>query len=243
MGLNASVVVFSFAIILIGFTTAGDLQTVDYEKGAIFFHGLKEGYNTMDLLAAFFFSSTILHILKNRQKDTSSTPKGYINLALYASVIAAFLLAVVYMGFSYLAAIHAGSLDVTGKDELLSAITMKLAGGYGGLLVCITVTLACLTTAIALISAFTDFMQKEVFQDRVGYEAILGGALLFTFIVSTFEFTAISAFLGPILQICYPGLIVLTILNIAYRLKQFKPIKTPVFLAFVLSTCFFILEN
>lgn len=145
------------------------------------------------------------------------------------------MLAAIYVGFSYLAAFHGSDFGFLGKDELLAAITMRIAGDYAGALVCITIALACLTTAIALISAFTDFMQKEVFHEKISYEATLTGALLLTFFVSTFEFTGISTFLGPILQICYPGLIILTFLNMAYRLKDFKPIKLPVFGAFALS--------
>jgi LIVCS family branched-chain amino acid:cation transporter len=222
-------------IILIGLFTAPDIQSVDLTNMNTFLHGLKEGYNTMDLLAAFFFSSTILNILRTRLKEDGSRPRNYMKVAMQASVIGGVLLVTIYVGFSYLAAFHGGNLNVDGKDELLAAITMNLAGVHAGLLVCVTIGLACLTTAIALISAFTDYMQKEVFNERVSYQAVLVGALLLTFFISTFEFTGISAFLGPVLQICYPGLIVLTILNIAFCLFNFKPIKLPVFIAFAVS--------
>lgn len=223
-------------IIIMGFFAAPDVQSIDQSNMTVFLKGLKEGYNTMDLLAAFFFSSTILNILRRRLKENTSASPLYINTALRASLVGAFLLAVIYVGFSYLAAFHGNHLDINGKDELLAAITMRIAGPHAGIFVCITIALACLTTAIALISAFTDFIQKEVFKEKISYEITLVGALLLTFFVSTFEFTGISAFLGPILQICYPGLIVLTFLNITFRLKNFKPIKIPVFFAFILST-------
>ena len=112
---------------------------------------------------------------------------------------------------------------------------MKIAGPYAGMLVCVAIALACLTTAIALISSFTDFIQREVFHEKISYEITLIGALLLTFFVSTFEFTGISLFLWPILQIFYPGLIALTFLNIAYKLTGFNTIKTPVFLTFALA--------
>jgi len=227
------------AVILIGFLTSHEALPIDHSNMHVFLHGLKEGYNTMDLLAAFFFSSTILTVLRERSVE----PKQGIRMALRASLFGALLLAVVYAGFSYLAAFHGGQFEITGKDELLAAITLKIAGPYAGLLVCITIAFACLTTAIALISAFTDFVQKEVFKEKVSYGVTLVGALLITFVVSTFEFTGISAFLGPILQICYPGLIVLTLLNIAYRLKNFAPIKVPVFGAFILSALFYFLSG
>lgn len=215
-------------IIAIGLFTSPDMQKAEQTKLAMFFHGLKEGYNTMDLLAAFFFSSSILNSLR---KHTN-----YISTALRASVVGAILLATIYIGFSYLAAFHGGGLDQIGKDELLSALTLKIAGKNAGLLVCITIAFACLTTAIALISSFADFFQKEIFKEKVSYKTTLIGSLLITFFISTFEFSGISAYLGPLLEICYPGLILLTFLNIAYRLKNFKPIKVPVFLAFGLST-------
>ena len=213
-----------------GLIAPPETQALSETNGAVFMHGLKEGYNTMDLLAAFFFSSTILSLLRMRE-DNGRT----IQTAIRASVIGATLLALIYIGFSYLAAFHGQELGISGKDQLLAAITMKIAGPKAGILVCITIALACLTTAIALISAFTDFIQKEIFREKVSYEATLIGSLLLTFFVSTFEFTGISAFLGPVLQICYPGLIVLTLLNIAHRMKSFNPIKIPVSIVFGLS--------
>ena len=122
-------------------------------------------------------------------------------------------------------------------------MTLKIAGPYAGILVCIAIALACLTTAIALISSFTDFMQREVFKGRISYEITLIAALILTFFVSTFEFTGISAFLWPILQICYPGLIVLTFLNIAHKLTGFKPLKVPVFLTFMASAIVYFMQN
>lgn len=224
------------AIIMIGLMTAPEIQNMNQIEGSVFLHGLKEGYNTMDLLAAFFFSSTILNILRMRLKENETTSNAYIQTALRGSIIGAILLATIYVGFSYLAAFHGSQLTISGKEELLAAITMRIAGAHAGILVCFTIALACLTTAIALISAFTDFFQKEVFHQKISYEMTLIGGLLLTFFISTFEFTGISAFLGPVLQICYPGLIVLTLFNIAYRLKDFKPVKTPVFFTFALST-------
>jgi branched-chain amino acid:cation transporter, LIVCS family len=221
-------------IIAIGLWTASPAQTIPESNFNVFLYGLKEGYNTMDLLAAFFFSSTIVNILRSSSDKKNS--QQYLTTAFRASLIGALLLALVYVGFSYLASFHAQDLSDKNQDELLTAITLKIAGSYGGALACITIAMACLTTAIALISSFTDFVQKEVFKEKIRYEILLIASLLITFFVSTFEFTGIATFLGPVLQVFYPGLIVLTFLNIAYRLKNIKPIKVPVFAAFTLST-------
>jgi branched-chain amino acid:cation transporter, LIVCS family len=217
-------------IIPMGLFSAQESKSVDDSPLSIFLYGLKEGYNTMDLLASFFFSSAILTMLRLKCKDS------YISTAMRASIVGTLLLAAVYMCFSTLASYHGSHLSSEAKDGLLAAISYKVGGPYGGLLACITIAMACFTTAIALITAFTDFIQKEVFKEKISYEVTLIGSLIITFIVSTFEFTGISAFLGPVLEICYPGLIVLTFLNIAHRLFQFQPVKVPVFGAFAVST-------
>lgn len=222
-------------IIFIGLLIAPEAPSVDSSSLQMFLHGLNEGYNTMDLLAAFFFSSTIIHILRMRFAENTAKEGSYLNTAYQASIVAAILLAAIYVGFSYIASFHGADFISHGKDELLAAITLKIAGPYAGILVCVAIALACLTTAIALISAFTDFIQGEVFKNKMSYEIILIGSLIATFFVSTLNFTGISAFLWPILQICYPGLIVLTFLNIAYRLTGFKPIKVPVYATFAVS--------
>src|SRR5262249_47112649 len=110
-------------IISLGLFTAHDIQILDAPKGAIFLHGLKEGYITMDLLAAFFFSSTILNLLRMRLKseDGEGASRKYTSTAFKASFVGAFLLASIYVGFSYLASFHGGHLSINGKDELLAA--------------------------------------------------------------------------------------------------------------------------
>lgn len=230
-------------IIIVGLMTAPEAPTVEKSSLSMFLHGLSEGYNTMDLLAAFFFSSTIINILRSRIKTGQEHSNEYLRTAFQASIVGACLLTAIYVGFSYIASFHATSLTAIGKDELLATITMKIAGSYGGLLVCVAIAFACLTTAIALVSAFTDFINTEIFHGKIRYEITLIGTLLLTFFFSTFEFTGISAFLWPILQICYPGLIVLTVLNIANRMTGFVTLKVPVFMSFAGSAIVYLLQN
>lgn len=192
----------------------------DLANSAAFWQGLKEGYNTMDLLAALFFSSVVLASLKKAVSPSENSGKQLMSIALKASLIGASLLAATYIGFSWIASSHGSELAVLGSDQLLAAITLKIMGPSAGIVVCITIALACLTTAIALCSVFADFLQKRVFNGKISYEAALIGSLILTFFVSMFEFSGISAFLGPILEVFYPALIVLTLLNIAFALKK-----------------------
>lgn len=230
---------FSLAVIIVkGLLTAPNIVPVEESNLSIFVHGLKEGYNMMDLLAAFFFSSAILVSLR---KEALQSHRDPVELAFRASFVAAALLAIVYIGFGLVASFHGNFLEINGTEDLLGAIALKIIGPSAGLIVSVAVTLACLTTAIALLSIFAEFLQHAVFDGKISYVNCLIVSLIVTFFVSTWEFTGISAFLVPILKVCYPGLIVLTILNIAYRLKNFQPIKVPVFLTFAIAFLVYII--
>lgn len=212
-------------IIIVGFYNIPEvpLLTSSMDETSLFFHGLKEGYNTMDLIGAFFFAPVIIASLAS--KDDPNANQGLSKFILKASCIGGALLAIVYVGFCYLAYIYAVDLQAIPSDRLLGAIAIKVLGPYGGLLVSLTVAVACFTTAIALIAAFATFIQKEVLKDKINYTPIVVGSLIVTFILTTFEFQGIAAFLGPVLEMCYPVLIFLTMYNLACSLLSNR--KTP----------------
>jgi LIVCS family branched-chain amino acid:cation transporter len=220
-------------IIFKGLTSQGVAVKQDEGSFRLFVHGLREGYNTMDLLAAFFFSSTIIAMLKNGSVGEAGS--NHRKRTIKAIAIGAVLLSLVYFGFSYIASLHTPTLAIPVKEHILTALALKVAGPAAGVVLCVTIAVTCLTTAIALVSVFTDFIQNSVLQGKVRYEVVLAASLLVTFLMANIEFSGISAFLGPILEVCYPGLIVLTIANIAHRLFDFKPVKFLVFLVFVCS--------
>jgi branched-chain amino acid:cation transporter, LIVCS family len=225
---------FSLLLVIgLGFFGSSGRLEIEQSNFSLFIYGLREGYSTMDLLAAFFFSSTIFNILKMRRKISSALDdRKDIKTLFLACLVGVSLLAGIYIGFSYLASFHSSTLENIRKEDLLGALILKMAGPYAGFLVCTMVALACLTTAIALISSFADFFHTEVLQKKISYAATLFFAVCLTFFFSTWDFAEISAFLGPILHTCYPGLIALTFLNIAFKIRNFKSVKIPVFCIF-----------
>lgn len=211
-------------IVLKGFWDFSNLQVnpSEMEASAALWMGLKEGYMTMDLLAAFFFAPVIIALIQAKTRG-SPDPKSRFMFVLKAGTIGALLLAAVYVGFSHLAALHAGDLQGVPSENLLGIIALKVLGPHAGLIVCLTVVLACLTTAVALIAAFSGFVHQEVLGGKIGYPIVLGFSVLATFFVACFEFQGISTFLGPILEICYPALILLTAYNLVdkiYRMRR-----------------------
>ena len=226
----------SLAIIIIkGLLTSGDIEKGSHDAFSVFLIGLKDGYQTMDLLGAFFFSSVIIGCLKNELNTTNPTAHQLIMTTLRASIIGASLLAITYIGFSYVAAYHSYALESTTSDELISKIAIHVLGPIAAIVACLAVSLACLTTAIALATVFAEFIQKDITLNKVSYNISLLITLVIAFFVSILNFNGIAAFLAPILQLAYPALITLCVFNILHKLVGINMVKTPVLIVFILS--------
>lgn len=210
-------------LIVLGLVNAPTAQATDHGNFAIFLKGLTDGYKTMDLLGAFFFSSVIIvGLKKNLDTDSQKGARRLMVTLAQAIAIGAGLLALVYVGFSYVASAYGNVLENVSSDELISIIAIHVLGPNAAIVACAAVSLACLTTAIALAAVFAEFIHKDISMNKVSYSPALIGTLVITFFVSTLNFTRIAAFLEPILQICYPGLIVLCFVNIFYKIKLCK---------------------
>ncbi|MBS0646978.1 MAG: branched-chain amino acid transport system II carrier protein [Verrucomicrobia bacterium] len=203
-------IILLVVIMIKGLAEAPHLNLISSQSaGWHLWHGLKEGYNTMDLLAAFFFAPVILGSLARSYQGPSLE-----RFVLKASVIGAVLLAVVYVGFCYLAYLYAPILEGVPSDRLLATIAIQILGSYAGLIMGLTISIACLTTAIALIAAFVAFLHQEVLKEKVAYLPLLILSLLATFAVAILKFQGIACFLSPVLQVCYPVLMILTLYNL-----------------------------
>lgn len=223
-------------IIVVGFIISPTAPISTHQPGETFLHGLLTGYQTLDLLGAFFFASVALACLeKDVDPNDTKTFKKLIFLTLKAGGIAAALLAIIYVGFSYVAAFNSLALEGVPPDELIGVISHQVLGPLGGLVASIAVVLATLTTAIALSAVFAEFLHYDVTKEKIGYQASLIITLILSFAISTLNFNGIALLLVPILQVCYPALILLSILNIAHKLFHFQMVKIPVLIVFAIS--------
>ena len=188
----------------------------NYSFGA-FKNGFFQGYQLMDLLAAFFFSTFVINHLKSAKNEESR------GVFLKASLIGASILSFVYIALIYLGWIYAPLLESHLPQERLGIIALQALGPMASPVICVAVMLACLTTAIVLASLFADFFRKEVCKGKLGNKSALLITLAISFFVSTFEFSGIARFIGPIMETIYPALILLTLLNIARKLWNLTP--------------------
>lgn len=234
--LTPTLIVALGIIIVKGVLTAPPAPASDESNFAIFLEGLKEGYQTMDLLGAFFFSSVVISCLR---KDTHGTEKenqkSILKQMFWASLVGAILLSVIYIGFSYVAAFNSYEFSGIPKDELLGRMAITILGPYGGLVASIAVALACLTTAIALAAVSAEFIHNDISNNRINYSLSLIITLIISYFVSTLNFTGIVMILAPILEVFYPALMLLSIMNILYRLYNVQAVKVPVWALFFIS--------
>jgi len=179
---------------------------------ASFKEGIFQGYQTMDLLAAFFFSVFVIKHLG--QKDGS--------IFFKASLIGSALLSIVYFILVLLGSMYATQLNGIPPEEMLGFIAQQALGVFAAPVVCITVILACLTTAIVLTSLFSDFLKTEISRNKLPTSVALFVTLVIAFGISTLEFAGIMKIIGPILEFTYPVLIVFTMTNIASKVWGLK---------------------
>lgn len=217
-------------------------------SGFVFwFKGVFEGYFTMDIFAGFFFSGVVIASLRQRltlkKREEASCNKSLVAGTLRSGVIGLFLLGAIYTGFSYISSFFGSQLGSVDPDALISAIAFYTLGRYAGVIACVAVSLACLTTAIALAVVFSDFIRTEVFKRRISYKTTLLITLVITFAVSNLGFSGINTLLGPVLIVCYPALIVLAVINIAYKLWNVQMVKVPVFTTFAIALVYHLINT
>lgn len=116
-------------------------------------------------------------------------------------------------------------------------IAMQSLGFFAAPCVCLAVIFACMTTAIVLTSLFSDFLRHEVSREKLSTKQTLLITLTIGFLVSTLDFAGIARFLGPVLELIYPALIALTVVNIANKFLGVRASHWPFTLTLVAKLC------
>jgi len=141
----------------------------------------------------------------------------------------------VYSLLVLLGSAYSDQLATIPPQEMLGFIAEAALGHLAAPLVCIAVILACFTTAVVLTSLFADFLKKEVTKDKINNPVAIITTLVIAFSTSTLEFSGIAKVLGPILEVIYPALIVLTVLSIFNKIWGWTTVRSPIAIAFILK--------
>lgn len=171
--------------------------------------GIEAGYQTMDVLAAIVFGYIIL---KSAREKGHTERAAQFRVVSGASLVAGAGLLVVYLGLTYLGATTARFFDLTvDRTYLVVSIVRNLLGNAGILLFSVVVALACVTTAVGLVSASANYF-SGLSKGRIPYALLVGIICVFSAAVSNFGLNEIIAIASPVLSVVYPPTLVLIVL-------------------------------
>lgn len=179
-----------------------------YQKEALI-KGIIEGYNTMDALASLAFGIIVIHTLSDLGLKN---PKDIAFGTLKAGIVVLILMGIIYSSLSYIGAASLGQLALSANGGIaLADISTYYFGSFGHILLAGTVTVACLKTAIGLITACSTTF-SELYPHTLSYKSYVYLITFVSFLISNVGLTSIIYLAIPILMLLYPLAITLILL-------------------------------
>ncbi|MEH6492548.1 branched-chain amino acid transport system II carrier protein [Halopseudomonas sp.] len=189
---------------------AGEMAAVGatYRDGAML-KGFVQGYLTMDTLGALVFGIVITTAIRDRGISAERLITRYTVLA---ALIAALGLSLVYLALFYLGST---SSELVGADanggDILAAYVQFRFGTAGSLLLAVVIILACMTTAVGLLTACGEFFSKLL---PASYRQVVWVLGVFSMLVANQGLDALIQVSIPVLVGLYPLAIVLVCLSL-----------------------------
>lgn len=175
------------------------------------FTGILDGYNTMDALASLAFA---IVIISNIEKLGVKNPKRKAIETFKSGIVCLIGMSVIYASLAYMGATSLGSIGrADNGGKIMSLASEHYFGFAGQILLAGIVTVACLKTAIGLITSCSQ-MFCELFPKSISYNIY---AIIFTgfsFIIANFGLNKIIQLSLPVLMFLYPLAITLIILSL-----------------------------
>lgn len=175
------------------------------------FTGILDGYNTMDALASLAFA---IVIISNIEKLGVKSPKGKAKETFKSGLVCAIGMSLIYGSLAYMGATSLGSISRGDNGgAIMSMVSEHYFGFTGKLLLAAIVTVACLKTAIGLITSCAQ-MFSEMFPKSVSYNNYAIIFTCFSFTIANFGLNNIIKLSIPVLMFLYPLAITLIILSL-----------------------------
>lgn len=168
--------------------------------------GFVEGYNALDGPAGLAFAVIVITAI---QACGIRQPRQVAKYTIISGIGSAFLLAIVYFALAYLGGCSGALGSFANGGQMLTAIASTTVGKWGMALLGVTVLLACLTTAIGLITAFGEYVSNQY--PQFSYHQVAIVTTLFSFAIANVGLSTLIKFSLPVLLIIYPVTIVLII--------------------------------
>lgn len=182
--------------------------------------GFLEGYNTMDALAGLAFGIVVVDAIRR----LGVTEPGQIARSTVVSgAFSAALMGLIYLLVAVVGAQSRGLFaPAANGGEALAQIARHCFGGLGIVILAATVTVACLKTAVGLVTSCGETFVR-MFPRGPGYRVWAVGFCVFSFAIANLGLNAILAWSTPVLMFLYPLAIVLILLTLCGGLFGHSP--------------------
>ena len=168
---------------------------------AAFFAGFLEGYNTMDALASLAFGIIVVQVIRDLGVDD---PTAVAGSTVRAGIFSSLLMAFIYIAVTIAGTQSRGVLEASENGgTALAQIAQHYLGSAGLFILAATVTLACLKTAVGLITSCAETF-SALFPDGPKYRI---WAIIFSLVSLLFANLGLSAIISyslPVLMFLYP---------------------------------------
>lgn len=188
----------------------GAVQASGEYKEIAFFQGMIEGYNALDGPAGPVFAIIMINAVSGFGVKKR---KNVVKYTIFSGIGAVMILSVIYYMLAYIGATTRTVFANGGA--LLHAVASDLIGPAGGIVLGISVFLACMTTAIGLTTSFANYFHELI--PQLSYRKITAIVCLFSFTVSNVGLSYLIMVSQPVLMMIYPVLIVLIVLSFGQK--------------------------
>ena len=183
--------------------------------------GLLEGYMTMDSIAALAFGIIVVTSLGHTGGGIGAK---VVRRTSTAAIIAGSLLAVVYVGLGLIGHV------IPNAQSYSDGATLTM-GWPGQIVFGLIVLTACMTTAVGLIAATSEFFHRLL--PAISYRAWMIVFTIISFVLASAGLSSVLAIAVPIITFLYPIAITIVFLTIATHPLR---LATPALWAFRLGT-------
>lgn len=180
-----------------------------------FVTGFLEGYNTMDALASLAFGIVVVKVIYDLGVEDSNV---VATSTLKSGVISCVLMALIYVAVTFVGVRSRRILEPAENGGAALAQIAEYYLGKGGLIIlAIMVTLACLKTAIGLITSCSE-MFTTIFPKGPSYKVWVFIFSIISFTLANLGLSSIIKISIPVLMFLYPLSIVLILLALFGKL-------------------------
>ena len=216
--INPLFLVFLGILIVVAMVNPGasisDVEPVEAYQSGAFFNGIIEGYGTMDAIAGLAFGIVIINVVRDLGVDKDG---DVARETLKAGIFTGLLMLIIYALTIIMGAQSRGIFEVSDNGGIaLTQISSHYLGGVGSFVLALTITFACLKTAIGLVTSCGEMFVKLV-PGKLNYRGWAMFFTLFSFIISNVGLTAIINYAVPVLMLLYPLVTVLIIMALTEK--------------------------